>query len=68
MNCKSRSAMIDKFFNDLKMIIEQEQQYKLIKIMINCWNEEIDFNIVKVHSIKKKLKKIPKSKLGHYFQ
>ena len=60
--------MIDKCLNDLKMIIEQNQQYILIKIMIDCWDKEIDFNIVKVDAIKKKLQKIGKSKLGYNFQ
>ena len=36
---------------DLKGIIEQDKKYVLIKIMIDFWDKEIDFNIIKAVAI-----------------
>ena len=49
---------------DFKKVIEQDKKYVLIKIMIDFWDKEIDFNIIKAVAIKKKFEKIEISKLG----
>ena len=53
---------------DLKRIIEQDKANIAIKIFINCWDKEIDFDIVKAEAIKKHmLEKMNLTKIGIRF-